>query len=95
LESTTGSAFVDVYTQKQDGKQMGTLVQSDSSGFKFSISMQYTNRGSNGEADFERIRGIRGILVTNVVSNHEQVLLGVEQKKIQTKISFDDGLPFL
>jgi len=91
LESSTGTAFVDVHTNAIPGKEMGMLIESDSTGYKFSLSLRHTNRDGNGQSDFEKMQGLPGIVLSNVVSNHDDVSLGTAIKKIRTLISFDDG----
>jgi len=92
LHSTASEAIiVDVYAYTGDqGTPMGTLLISNSAGITFTLSIDYTNRNDNGEVDFERMQGLRGTLLVNVVTNPEEVLSG-GIKSLASKISFNDG----
>ena len=52
--------------------------------------MKYVNRDNNGYVDFEKMRGIVGIAMANVISNIDEVNMKMK-KKIKSKITFDDG----
>lgn len=94
LESTNYSIQVDVMTTKATSA-MGVLFTSNSNGTYFSRNIEHTNRNFQGLVDFEKVQGIQGIVLVNVVDNWkevEQTHLGT--KKVQSKISFDDGRTF-
>ena len=94
LESTNYSIQVDVMTGKTHNP-MGVLFTSNSNGTYFTRNIQHTNRNNDGNVDFEKVQGIQGIVLVNVVDNWEEVALSVKaQKKLITKISFDDGRTF-
>jgi photosystem II stability/assembly factor-like uncharacterized protein len=94
LESTNYSIQVDVMTTKSTNP-MGVLFTSNSNGTYFTRNIEFTNRNEDGNVDFEKIQGIQGIVLVNVVSNHEEVQRSSRvRKKVQTKISFDDGRTF-
>ena len=94
LESTNYSIQVDVMTTSPINA-MGVLFTSNSNGTYFTRNIEHTNRNYKGIVDFEKIAGIQGIVMVNVVENWEDVeqspLVG---KKIKSKISFDDGRTF-
>ena len=94
LESTNYSIQVDVMTTTSTNP-MGVLFTSNSNGTAFTRNIENTNRNQDGNVDFEKIQGIQGIVLVNVVSNHEEVKRSSRVgKQVQTKISFDDGRTF-
>lgn len=89
VESTGHALLVDVLSDP--GAEMGTLYKSNSNGTFFVKSLDYTNRNSMGIIDFERIAGVEGVMLANIVANHQQAVTGSAKKDIQSRISFDDG----
>ena len=91
LESTNYSIQIDVMTTLPFNP-MGVLFNSDSTGKYFTENVRHTNRNFEGIVDFEKIQNIQGIVMVNVVDNWEEVERSTKaQKKIKSKISFDDG----
>lgn len=91
MESTNYSIQVDVVTTKL-WSPMGTLFSSDSRGIYFTENIRHTNRNTQGIVDFEKIQGVQGIIMANIVSNWEEVEKSSRMvKKVVSKISFDDG----
>ncbi|KAL6720769.1 vacuolar protein sorting/targeting protein PEP1 [Lecanora helva] len=94
LESTNYSIQVDVMTTTPLNA-MGVLFTSNSNGTYFTRNIEHTNRNHKGIVDFEKITGIQGIVLVNVVDNWKEVEKSVfAKKKIKSKISFDDGRTF-
>jgi len=93
LESTNYSIQVDVMTTKPT-EAMGVLCTSNSNGTYFTQNIQHTNRNFHGIVDFERIQGIQGIVLVNIVDNWVEVEKSRKNKKLVTRISFDDGREF-
>ena len=94
LESTNYSIQVDVMTTSPINA-MGVLFTSNSNGTYFTRNIEHTNRNYKGIVDFEKIAGIQGIVLVNVVDNWQDVEKSpLAQKKIKSKISFDDGRTF-
>ena len=93
LESTNYSIQVDVLTTAPTNP-MGVLFNSNSNGTYFTRNIEHTNRNLKGIVDFEKIQGIQGIVLVNVVENWEDVEKLRKDKKVQSKISFDDGRTF-
>lgn len=94
LESTNYSIQVDVMTTRPTNP-MGVLFTSNSNGTYFTRNIEHTNRNRGGNVDFEKIQGVQGIVLVNVVDNWEKVSQSSQaNKKIKTKISFDDGRNF-
>lgn len=86
LESTPYSIQVDVKSMKD----VGSLFTSNSDGVNFSRNLNDTNRDRGGLVDFEQVKGIEGIILSNVVINANDVQRGLK-KQIKSQISFDDG----
>lgn len=93
LESTNYSIQVDVMTS-HPSQPMGVLFTSNSNGTYFTENVPYTNRNEFGHVDFEKLTGIQGVYLVNVVSNGADVDKDNERKKIVSKITFDDGRTF-
>ena len=95
LESTNYSIQVDVMTTKPINP-MGVLFTSNSNGTYFTRNIEHTNRNYEGNIDFEKIQGIQGIVLVNVVDNWKDVIRSPQKttKKIKTLITFDDGRTF-
>lgn len=89
LESTTHSLGVDVVLQDQ--ATIGTLFVSNSNGTFFVQSLKDTNRNEMGFVDYERVYGIEGIGIANVVMNAADVEGRGEPKQLKSLITFDDG----
>jgi hypothetical protein len=93
VESTTHSIMVDVLSDP--ASSTGTLFTSNSNGSYFVRSLEHTNRNSMGFVDFEKLESVEGVALVNVVSNWEDIQgsQGAE-KRLNTKITFDDGMWF-
>ncbi|KAF8962397.1 vacuolar protein sorting/targeting protein 10 [Flammula alnicola] len=89
LESTQHSLAVDVLLQ--DKSSIGTLFVSNSNGTFFVQSLKDTNRNDLGYVDYERVYGVEGIGLANVVANAQEVEGRGADKRLKTFITFDDG----
>lgn len=89
VESTTHSLAVDVVLQ--DRSSIGTLFISNSNGTFFVESLKDTNRNDMGFVDYERLYGVEGVGLANVVSNAVDVETRFAVKQLKTMITFDDG----
>ena len=89
LESTTHSLAVDVVLQ--DKSPIGTLFVSNSNGTFFVETLKDTNRNGMGFVDYERIYGVEGIGLANVVVNAQEVETRGTPKKLRTMVTFNDG----
>ncbi|KAL7628165.1 vacuolar protein sorting/targeting protein PEP1 [Parahypoxylon ruwenzoriense] len=94
LESTNYSIQIDVKTGRRMSKPMGTLLTSNSNGTYFTRNAEHTNRNLESYVDFEKVSGIQGIFLVNQVDNWEEVEEDEKEKKIKTKITFNDGRTF-
>lgn len=89
VESTTHSLAVDVMLQ--DRSSIGTLFVSNSNGTFFVESLKDTNRNDYGFVDYERIYGVEGIGLANIVANAQAVEGRGARKQLKSLITFDDG----
>jgi hypothetical protein len=90
LESTNYSMQVNVV----DSRGTNTLFTSNSNGTHFTKNIEHTNRGPRGYVDFEKITGIQGIVLVNIIDNWQDAESGGAEKQITSKISFDDARTF-
>ncbi|KAG2012263.1 signal sequence binding protein [Coprinopsis cinerea AmutBmut pab1-1] len=89
VESTTHSLGVDVVLK--DRSTIGTLFLSNSNGTYFVESLKDTNRNEQGFVDYERVYGVDGVGLANVVANAQEVEGRNAPKKLRSMITFDDG----
>ena len=90
LESVTDSVFLHVTTRADYGSEWGALFKSNSNGTYYSLSLDNVNRNSAGFVDFEKMLGLDGIALINIVSNADEAAQS-GQKKLQTRITHNDG----
>jgi Sortilin, neurotensin receptor 3,/Sortilin, neurotensin receptor 3, C-terminal len=94
LEGTNYSIQVDVMNTERP-VNMGVLFTSNSNGTYFTRNIEHTNRDISGLVDFEKIAGVQGIVLVNVVDNWEEIEgMTSRDRKVISKISFDDGRTF-
>ncbi|KAL0954074.1 hypothetical protein HGRIS_005224 [Hohenbuehelia grisea] len=93
LESSTHSLAVDVVLQ--DRSSIGTLFVSNSNGTFFVESLKDTNRNEMGFVDFEKLYGVDGVGIANVVANAADVEGRGAHKQLKSVITFDDGRSWL
>jgi len=90
LESVTNAIFLHVTTQTKNGAEMGNIFKSNSNGTDFNLSLEYVNRNDRGYADFEKMSGLDGIALVNIVSNVDEASI-TGNKKLQSRITHNDG----
>ncbi|KAJ7446295.1 Oligoxyloglucan reducing end-specific cellobiohydrolase [Mycena latifolia] len=90
LKSLTGSLFIHMTTSEPPHPYWGTILKSNSNGTYFGISINNVNRDERGFVDFEKIIGIDGIALVNVVANPQEAVL-TGQKALWTGITHTDG----
>jgi hypothetical protein len=93
LEGTNYSIQIDIMNSRSSNP-MGVLLSSNSNGTYFTRNIEHTNRDIEGYVDFEKVTGIQGIFLVNTVKNWEDVEKDGAHKKVETKITFDDGRTF-
>lgn len=90
LESVTHSVFLHVTVTSRVGFEYGTILKSNSNGTDYVISMNDVNRNEQGYVDFEKMLGLEGVAIVNVVENPKEASEG-SKKKLKTKITHNDG----
>lgn len=90
MESTTYSLAVDVVLQERSS--IGTLFMSNSNGTFFVESLKDTNRNEMGFVDYEKLYGVDGVGMANIVANAKDVEGRMQPKQLKTMITFDDGV---
>ncbi|KAF8325469.1 Oligoxyloglucan reducing end-specific cellobiohydrolase [Cantharellus anzutake] len=90
LESSTKSVFLHLTTSDKDGAEWGNLLKSNSNGTYYGLSLENANRNRAGYVDFEKMIGLDGIAVMNIVANPNEAAV-TRKKKLQTRITHNDG----
>ncbi|KAG8905227.1 vacuolar protein sorting/targeting protein PEP1 [Tulasnella sp. 403] len=90
LESSTDSVFLHVTMSQAKGGEWGNVLKSNSNGTYYGLSLSYVNRNDRGYVDFEKIIGLDGIAVMNVVANPDEAAVS-GKKNLQTRITHNDG----
>ena len=68
----------------------GNILKSNSNGTYFGVSVEHVNRDERGYVDFEKMIGLDGIALINVVSNPDEAVMS-KRKMLQTRITHNDG----
>lgn len=90
LESSTGSLFLHMTLSEPPAPYWGAILKSNSNGTYFGVSAENVNRDERGYVDFEKMIGLDGIALINVVANpHEAAVSG--RKTLQSRITHNDG----
>jgi len=90
LDSSTHSVFLHVTVSKTKGGEYGTLLKSNSNGTSYVKSIDNVNRNTPGYVDFEKMQGVEGVALINVVTNPKEAVNG-EVKLLRSKITHNDG----
>lgn len=90
LDSSTNSIFLHATIESRHGREFGHIIKSNSNGTNFVKSLENVNRNDMGFADFEKLLGIEGAAVANIVANVEEVGNG-GSKKLKSMITHNDG----
>lgn len=90
LQSTTHSVFLHITLNKKDDQAYGLLIKSNSNGTSYVLSLNDVNRNYGGYVDFEKLQGLEGVAIANVVSNTKDVEKGSE-KNLKSMITHNDG----
>ena len=77
-------------TNEFTGLYWGVIMKSNGNGTYFGISADYVNRNDRGFVDFEKMIGLDGITLINVVANPETAFL-TGTKELQSRITHNDG----
>lgn len=68
----------------------GTILKSNSNGTYFGVAIENVNRDERGYVDFEKMIGLDGIALVNIVSNSDEATI-TGSKLLQTRITHNDG----
>ncbi|OQO04227.1 hypothetical protein B0A48_10838 [Cryoendolithus antarcticus] len=90
LDSSTHAVFLHVTVNNKDGSEYGSIIKSNSNGTSYVLSIGQVNRNGAGYVDFEKMQGLEGVAVVNVVANAKEAD-GGSAKKLKTMITHNDG----
>ncbi|KAF1935104.1 vacuolar protein sorting/targeting protein 10 [Clathrospora elynae] len=90
LDSSTHAVFLHVTVNPQRDQEYGSIIKSNSNGTSYVMSLNGVNRNTEGYVDFEKMQGLEGVAVANVVVNVDEVNKGSKKKK-QSRITHNDG----
>lgn len=90
LGSETGAIFLHVTSNERAGSEFGAILKSNANGTSYVMSQRYVNRNEFGFVDYERVEGLEGIALINLVKNHEDAKGGA-MKQLESRITFNDG----
>ncbi|KAF8982150.1 hypothetical protein BDQ17DRAFT_1379044, partial [Cyathus striatus] len=90
LESSTKSLFLHMTMSEPPAPYWGSILKSNSNGTYFGVSLDYVNRNNYGFVDFEKMIGLDGIALVNVVGNPDDAAI-TGHKRLQSRITDNDG----
>ncbi|KAJ7725948.1 hypothetical protein B0H16DRAFT_275953 [Mycena metata] len=90
LESSTGALFLHMTTSEPPSPYWGSILKSNSNGTYFGLSLENVNRDDRGFVDFEKMIGLDGIALVNVVVNPQEAVV-TGRKDLQSRITHNDG----
>lgn len=90
LQSVTSSVFLHVTVSDRKGGEYGTILKSNFNGTDYVVTLENVNRNAQGFVDFEKMQGLEGIALANIVLNSKDVSTG-GVKKLKTMITHNDG----
>lgn len=82
--------FLHVTMSEAPNPYWGSILKSNSNGTYFGLSAEYVNRNDFGYVDFEKMIGLDGIALINVVANYDDATIN-GAKKLQSRITHNDG----
>lgn len=90
LESSTDSVFLHMTMSEPPAPYWGAILKSNWNGTYYGLTMDHVNRNELGFVDFEKMIGLDGIALINVVSNPEEATIS-GRKSLQSRITHNDG----
>jgi Sortilin, neurotensin receptor 3,/Sortilin, neurotensin receptor 3, C-terminal len=90
LDSSTNAVFIHVTVNPAPDREYGSILKSNSNGTWYILSLNDVNRNREGYVDFERMQGVEGVALVNLVANAREVDDGA-RKKLKSMITHDDG----
>jgi hypothetical protein len=91
LDSSTHAVFLHVTVNNEPGLEYGTIIKSNSNGTSYVLALDAVDRDTQGYVDFEKMAGVEGVAVVNVVANYNSKNYAQEGKKLKTMITHNDG----
>ncbi|KAF2682359.1 vacuolar protein sorting/targeting protein 10 [Lentithecium fluviatile CBS 122367] len=91
LDSSTHSVFLHVTVNGRMDQEYGSIIKSNSNGTSYVMSLNNVNRNTAGYVDFEKMQGIEGVALANIVANTKDVDQSGAKKRKQTVITHNDG----
>ncbi|KAB5580459.1 hypothetical protein GE09DRAFT_1198764 [Coniochaeta sp. 2T2.1] len=88
LESSTHAVYLLVVTELDKSKAYGSIMKSNSNGTSYVLSIPGVNCNEDYYVDFEKMQGLEGVALVNIVANRDSK---DEHKVLQTKITHNDG----
>jgi hypothetical protein len=67
LDTSEGAVFLHINSATEGSKDSGTVFISDSEGYKYSQSLADNVRSSHGDCEFDKVLGLDGIYMANIV----------------------------
>ncbi|KAG8626901.1 hypothetical protein KVT40_005846 [Elsinoe batatas] len=90
LDSSTHAIFLHVTVNNQADREFGSIIKSNSNGTSYVLSASHVNRNTAAYVDFEKMQGLEGVAVINIVANVDELQKGAA-KKLRTLITHNDG----
>ncbi|ETN44386.1 uncharacterized protein HMPREF1541_10566 [Cyphellophora europaea CBS 101466] len=90
MDSSTHAVFLHVTVNPTHGQEYGSILKSNSNGTSYVLTLNGVNRDTAGFVDFEKMHGLEGVAMVNVVSNIDKVEKGGD-KKLKSMITHNDG----
>ncbi|KAH8910703.1 putative vacuolar protein sorting-associated protein [Coniochaeta sp. PMI_546] len=88
LDSSTHAVNLLVVTELDKSKAYGSIMKSNSNGTSYVLSIAGVNCNEDYYVDFEKMQGLEGVALVNIVANRD---VKSEPKVLQTKITHNDG----
>ena len=90
LDSVTHAIFLHVTVNSIKEQEYGALIKSNSNGTSYVLSLNNVNRNEYGFVDFEKMQGLEGVAIVNIVANVDETNKG-GRKKLKSMITHNDG----
>ncbi|KAJ9669353.1 vacuolar protein sorting/targeting protein PEP1 [Coniosporium apollinis] len=91
LDSSTHAVFLHVTINGVKDQEYGTIIKSNSNGTSYVLSASFVNRDKDGYVDFEKMLGLEGVALINVVDNVKDVETKGAAKQLKSLITHNDG----
>lgn len=94
LDSSTSALFMSVMMENRLDYKYGTILKSNSFGTSYVLSLYAANQDNEGYVDFERMLGVDGVALANIVTNPDTAVRD-NVKNLKTVITHNDGADWL